>query len=62
MTRNFIISILHPDHFISMIKKQETAGHDKEIRNMTYIKISFGKLHRKRLRGREGSRNIDCIL
>ena len=62
MTRSFIISILHLDNFISMIKKQETAGHDMEIRNMKKIKILVAKLHRKRLRGREVSRNIDCIL
>ena len=62
MTWSFIISILHLENFISMFKEQEAAGHDTEIRNMAYLKISVGKLHRKRLRGREGSRNIDCIL
>jgi len=62
MTRSFIISILCLDHFTSMIKKQETAGHDTEIRNVTYIKISVGKLHRKRLRARECSHHVYCIL
>ena len=61
MTRIFMISLLHLDQFISMIKKQETVGQDMEIRNVTYKKISVGKLQRKRLRGRNSSHNIDCI-